>query len=61
VQDHAAKFRLDRRLQQRRGWLPSDQLDKEVSALPDVSDKGEVVESPQFKGEPAPAPEGAGE
>jgi hypothetical protein len=61
VLDHATKFRLDRRLQQRRGWLPSDQLDKEVSSLPDVSDKGEVVDSPQFKGELAPAADDAGE
>jgi hypothetical protein len=58
VQEHASKFRLDRRLQQRRGWIASDQLEKDLSGLPDVSDKAEVVDSPQHKGEAAPATDG---
>ena len=57
MQEHAAKFRFDRRLALRRGWIAQDQLDKELNALPDASDKGEIIESPQ---QPAaePAPDG---
>ena len=33
------KLRLDRRLQTRRGWIDPADLEKELSALPDVSDK----------------------
>lgn len=54
VQESASKFRNDRRLQLRRGWIAPDQVDKDLEGLPDVSDKGELVESPQHKGEPAP-------
>jgi hypothetical protein len=50
VLDHASKFRFDRRLHLRRGWIPSEQFDKELGALPDVSEKAEVIESPQSKG-----------
>lgn len=32
-------IRLDRRLLQRRGWIQAEQLDEELSALPDVSEK----------------------
>lgn len=58
--DHAAKFRLDRRLHQRRGWLAPEQLKKDLNALPDVSDKAEVIDSPQQPGADGAA-EGAGE
>jgi hypothetical protein len=62
VLDHASKFRFDRRLQQRRGWIGSELFDKELSGLPDVSEKAEVIESPQQKGaDSAPAAEGDGE
>ena len=57
MQEDASKFRLDRRLAQRRGWVPPEQLDKELAALPDVSEKAEVLDSPQHKSE---APAGAG-
>ncbi len=33
------KLRLDRRLAERTGWIPREELDRELSALPDVSDK----------------------
>ena len=56
-----SNFRLDRRLQQRRGWIASEQLEKELNALPDVSEKAELVDSPQHKGAEAPALEGDGE
>lgn len=59
--DHASKFRLDRRLQQRRGWLSPDQVEKELKGLPDVSDKGEVIDSPQGSPEAGAAAEGDGE
>lgn len=61
MQDPNAKFRLDRRLQLRRGWIPSEQFEKELGSLPDSADKAELVDSPQFKGEAAPAPETAPE
>jgi hypothetical protein len=51
---HASKFRFDRRLQQRRGWLHTEQFEKELLSLPDVSEKGEVIESPQHKGAESP-------
>ena len=57
MQEHNAKFRLDRRLAQRRGWIAPEQLERELSGLPDVSEKGEAVDSPQHKGEPARASE----
>jgi hypothetical protein len=60
VQDANSKFRLDRRLAQRRGWIPQEQLEKELSSLPDVAEKSELVDSPQTpqtKGEPEPAAE----
>lgn len=56
---HASKYRLDRRLHQRRGWIEPEQLTKELNALPDVSEKGEVIESPQHQGtDSSPATEG---
>ena len=33
------KLRLDRRLIRRRGWIRSAELERELSALPDVSHK----------------------
>jgi hypothetical protein len=33
------KLRLDRRLLNRRGWISSEELEKELAELPDVSDK----------------------
>lgn len=45
--------RLDRRLTRRRDFVGGDQLEKELRALPDVADKGELVESPQFPPQPA--------
>jgi hypothetical protein len=62
VQEHASKYRLDRRLQQRRGWIATEQLEKELGSLPDVSEKAEVVDSPQRgNGEAAPQSGGDGE
>jgi len=54
MQEHNTKFRLDRRLAQRRGWIAPEQLERELSGLPDVAEKGEIVESPQSKNEAGP-------
>jgi len=37
--DSTRKLRLDRRLIGRRGWLPKEELERELAALPDVSHK----------------------
>ena len=37
--DSIQQLRLDRRLIKRRGWISADELDKEIEALPDASDK----------------------
>jgi hypothetical protein len=34
-----SKLRLDRRLTGRRGWISPDDLERELEALPDVSEK----------------------
>lgn len=33
-------LRLDRRLTRRRGWIPREELERELEALPDIADKG---------------------
>jgi hypothetical protein len=55
VLENAAKFRLDRRLHQRRGYVMTEQVEKALNALPDTSEKAEVIDSPQHKGTDAPA------
>ena len=39
VNESLRKLRLDRRLLGRRGWIDPEELDRELSALPDVSEK----------------------
>jgi hypothetical protein len=47
VQDSARKLlRLDRRLTGRRGWVPQEEIEREVAALPDVSAKADLVDAP---------------
>ena len=48
--------RSDRRLTKRRDFVGGEQLEKELRGLPDVADKGELVDSPQF---PAQGPAAA--
>ena len=43
--DSMKALRLDRRLLNRRGWITQADLDKQLSALPDVADKVQVVEA----------------
>lgn len=38
--DFNRNLRLDRRLTSRRGWIPPEELEHELEALPDVADKG---------------------
>ena len=46
MKDLTAHLKLDRRLAGRRGWIASDDLVKELDALPDVAEKGELVDPP---------------
>ncbi len=39
------RLKLDRRLIRRRGWISKQDLERELSALPDVSDKIQPPES----------------
>ncbi len=44
MQNVKEQFRLDKRLLNRRGWISTAELDKELAALPDVADKAEATE-----------------
>jgi len=47
VQDSASKLlRHDRRLVGRRGWVPPEEVAREIAALPDVSAKADLVDAP---------------
>ena len=39
MSDHDLGLKLDRRLLRRRGWIDPAELERELEALPDVSDK----------------------
>ncbi|MEE2674988.1 MAG: hypothetical protein VX466_14395 [Myxococcota bacterium] len=41
-----SKLRLDKRLSNRRGWISPDDLDRELEALPDASEKIQPSEEP---------------
>ncbi|HEX5066254.1 MAG TPA: hypothetical protein VFY49_09080 [Myxococcota bacterium] len=41
--DALAKLRLDRRLLRRRGWMSEAELQRELSALPDVGAKATTL------------------
>ena len=47
------KLRLDRRLVDRRGWIPKAELERALAELPDVESKAAPPETP---GEPASTP-----
>ncbi len=51
--DSMKALRLDRRLLRRRGWITEEELEKQLSALPDVADKGQVGDAASE----APAPD----
>jgi hypothetical protein len=50
LDDALRKLRLDRRLMERRGWIPKAELERALAELPDVEDKAAPPETP---GEPA--------
>ena len=43
TRESMAKFRLDRRLIQRRGWISDKELAKELEALPDAASKATTL------------------
>ena len=51
--DHTRKLKFDRRLLRRRGWVDSEELEKELADLPDVSHKAQPQDE---DGEPSPEP-----
>ena len=57
--DYNRSLRLDRRLVGRRGWIAPEELERELAALPDVSDKilppEEDSSAPPGDGAPDPA------
>ena len=55
MSDHK-DMRLDRRLTQRRGWITPKDLQKELDALVDLTDKAELIDLP---GNPAPEADAA--
>jgi hypothetical protein len=61
IDEALRKLRLDRRLTDRRGWIPHQELARELAALPDVSDKVAPPEAePEGSGSEAAAEGGAG-
>jgi hypothetical protein len=53
-----SKLRLDRRLIQRRGWISPEDLDREIEALPDVSNKAAADEQVASDATPGPSAKG---
>lgn len=58
VHDHLKGLRLDRRALRRRGWITSEELRRELAALPDVTDKIEETGPETAPASPAPGAEG---
>jgi hypothetical protein len=52
-----ANLHLDRRLIRRRGWISRDELERELSALPDVSSKIAPIDDAPREGDAAPEAE----
>jgi len=55
--DSLRNLRLDRRLHRRRGWISNEDLDSELAALPDASDK---VQPPEEDDADSPESEASG-
>ena len=47
LDDALRKLRLDRRLVDRRGWIPRAELERALAELPDVEDKAAPPEAPE--------------
>jgi hypothetical protein len=60
--DSIQKLRLDRRLIRRSGWISAQELEQELAALPDVSEKlttlGEVEDREESDPDAEPAASG---
>lgn len=55
-QENVKRLRLDRRLIGRRGWISAEELEREITELPDVSDKVAVVEPAEPSGDDGSGP-----
>ena len=55
-QENVKRLRLDRRLIGRRGWISAEELEREITELPDVSDKVAVVEPDESSGDDGSGP-----
>jgi hypothetical protein len=53
VTDHSRNLRLDLRLIRRRGWISPEDLQRELDALPDASDK---IQPPEEEADESEAP-----
>lgn len=60
AREPARNLRLDRRLLRRRGWIDPQELEKELGALPDVSEKARRGDEPDAPDARAPASEEEG-
>jgi len=49
--DSTRKLKVDRRLIHRRGWISKNELQKQLDALPDVSDKIAAPDESEGEGE----------
>jgi acyl-coenzyme A synthetase/AMP-(fatty) acid ligase len=49
-------LRLDRRMQHRRGWISTQDMEEALAALPDVAEKGELVTPEDLAGQGAAKP-----
>lgn len=55
-----AQLRLDRRLIRRRGWIDSEELERELAALPDAAAKVSTQPAGERPAAPPPAPSSEG-
>ena len=53
--DSLEQLQLDRRLIKRRGWIPAEELEKKLEALPDATDKIAPPEEESDSGSPEDA------
>jgi hypothetical protein len=54
------QLRLDRRLVGRRGWPALEEIQDEITALPDVSAKADLIDAPAGKRREETSPQGSG-
>ena len=54
MSDDDLSLKLDRRLLRRRGWIDPGELERELEALPDVSDKIQPPDADEPEGTGSP-------